>query len=107
MAKTLPRLLAFAEAVRRDGIQHVVLRGMGGASLAPEVMRAVLGGAPGAPPRTARITSGARLAPPMPRSTTCWMPSRRTASANASRRGRVLAINAEIGRASARERAQH
>ena len=49
MAKNLPRLLAFAEAVRRDGIQHVVLLGMGGSSLAPEVMRAVLGGAPGAP----------------------------------------------------------
>ena len=49
MAKNLPRLLAFAEAVRRDGIQHVVLLGMGGSSLAPEVMRAVLGEAPGAP----------------------------------------------------------
>jgi len=49
MAKNLPRLLAFAEAVRRDGVQHVVLLGMGGSSLAPEVIRAVLGVAPGAP----------------------------------------------------------
>src|SRR5262249_36029627 len=49
MAKNLPRLLGFAEAVRRDGIQHGGLLGMGGSSLAPEVMRAVLGEAPGAP----------------------------------------------------------
>ncbi len=38
----LPRLRAFADAVRRDGFTHVVLLGMGGSSLAPEVVRQVL-----------------------------------------------------------------
>ena len=38
----LPRLRAFADAVRRDGFTHVVLLGMGGSSLAPEVLRQVL-----------------------------------------------------------------
>lgn len=49
MVKSLPRLTRFADAVRRDGIKHVVLLGMGGSSLAPEVVRAILGVAPGAP----------------------------------------------------------
>jgi len=38
----LPRLRAFADAVRRDGFTHVVLLGMGGSSLAPEVLRRIL-----------------------------------------------------------------
>ena len=38
----LPRLRAFADGVRRDGFTHVVLLGMGGSSLAPEVLRQVL-----------------------------------------------------------------
>lgn len=38
----LPRLRAFAEGVHRDGFTHVVLLGMGGSSLAPEVLRQVL-----------------------------------------------------------------
>jgi glucose-6-phosphate isomerase len=38
----LPRLRAFAESVRRDGFTHVVLLGMGGSSLAPEVLKRVL-----------------------------------------------------------------
>jgi glucose-6-phosphate isomerase len=38
----LPRLCAFADGVRRDGFTHVVLLGMGGSSLAPEVLRQVL-----------------------------------------------------------------
>jgi glucose-6-phosphate isomerase len=37
-----PRLRAFADGVRRDGFTHVVLLGMGGSSLAPEVLRQVL-----------------------------------------------------------------
>jgi hypothetical protein len=50
MTKNLPRLLRFADRVRRDGVTHVLLLGMGGSSLAPEVMRAILaGGTPGAP----------------------------------------------------------
>ena len=49
MAESVPRLLAFADRVKRDGIAHIVLLGMGGSSLAPEVLRAVLGVAPGWP----------------------------------------------------------
>jgi len=46
MADALDRLLTFASAVKRDGFTDVVLLGMGGSSLAPEVLRAVLGVAP-------------------------------------------------------------
>jgi glucose-6-phosphate isomerase len=40
---SLPRVVHFASQVRASGFSHVVLLGMGGSSLAPEVMRAVLG----------------------------------------------------------------
>jgi glucose-6-phosphate isomerase len=49
MAKSVQRLKTFARDVQRDGITNVVLLGMGGSSLAPEVLRAVVGVAPGAP----------------------------------------------------------
>src|SRR5712691_4928405 len=49
MADAVDRLLAFADAVKRDGFDDIVLLGMGGSSLAPEVLRAVLGVAPGWP----------------------------------------------------------
>ena len=49
MADSLDRLQQFAAGVRRDGITNVVLLGMGGSSLAPEVLQAVLGVAPGWP----------------------------------------------------------
>jgi len=49
MADALDRLQTVASAVQRDGITDVVLLGMGGSSLAPEVLRAVLGVAPGRP----------------------------------------------------------
>jgi glucose-6-phosphate isomerase len=49
MADAIPTLQAFAADVRRNGLTHVVLLGMGGSSLAPEVLRAVLGVAPGFP----------------------------------------------------------
>jgi glucose-6-phosphate isomerase/transaldolase/glucose-6-phosphate isomerase len=45
----LPRLLAFAHSVRQTGFTDVVLLGMGGSSLAPEVLRRILGIAPGFP----------------------------------------------------------
>jgi len=45
----LPRLRAFAESVRTSGITDIVLLGMGGSSLAPEVLRAVFGVARGFP----------------------------------------------------------
>jgi glucose-6-phosphate isomerase len=49
MADALVRLQTFAGAVQRDGFTDVVLLGMGGSSLAPEVLRAVLGVAPERP----------------------------------------------------------
>jgi glucose-6-phosphate isomerase len=49
VVEALPRLGRLADQVRRDGITHAVLLGMGGSSLAPEVLRAILGVQPGAP----------------------------------------------------------
>ena len=49
MADSLDRLHAFAASVKGDGFNDVVLLGMGGSSLAAEVLRAVLGVAPGWP----------------------------------------------------------
>ena len=43
MADELPRLRAFAHQAQQDGFTQVVLLGMGGSSLAPEVMRNILG----------------------------------------------------------------
>ena len=40
---SLPRVQQFAAGIRASGFTHVVLLGMGGSSLAPEVLRAVLG----------------------------------------------------------------
>ena len=49
MADEIERLHEFAAAVKRDGYDHVVLLGMGGSSLAPEVLRAILHVSPGYP----------------------------------------------------------
>ena len=49
MADSLDRLLAFGSRVAADGFTDVVLLGMGGSSLAPEVLHAILGSAPGRP----------------------------------------------------------
>jgi glucose-6-phosphate isomerase len=43
MADSIDRLRTFAARVKADGIRHVVLLGMGGSSLAPEVIHAILG----------------------------------------------------------------
>jgi len=45
----IPELTAFANDVRGDGITDVVLLGMGGSSLAAEVLATTFGAAPGAP----------------------------------------------------------
>ena len=45
----LPRLRAFADAVRREPVTDIVVLGMGGSSLAPEVLRQVIGPAQGFP----------------------------------------------------------
>ena len=49
MAGSIERLRSFAERVKADRFSDVVLLGMGGSSLAPEVLRAILGVAPGWP----------------------------------------------------------
>ena len=49
MAASVDRLRTFADRVKRDGVTDVVLLGMGGSSLAPEVLRAILGVAEGWP----------------------------------------------------------
>jgi glucose-6-phosphate isomerase len=49
MADSIERLLGFAASVNENAFTDVVLLGMGGSSLAPEVLRATLGVAPGYP----------------------------------------------------------
>jgi transaldolase/glucose-6-phosphate isomerase len=49
MHDELPKLLEFAESVRAEGIRQVVVLGMGGSSLAPDVFRGVLGSRTGYP----------------------------------------------------------
>ena len=49
MADSIARLQGVADNARRDRMSDVVLLGMGGSSLAPEVLRAVLGVADGYP----------------------------------------------------------
>ncbi len=49
MPEQLDDVLAFGEAVKAEGIRHVVLLGMGGSSLAPEVFQRTFGHAPGFP----------------------------------------------------------
>ena len=49
MADSLERLLAFGARVADDDFTDIVLLGMGGSSLAPEVLHAILGSAPGRP----------------------------------------------------------
>ncbi len=49
MADSLDRLRTFADSVKRDGFTDVVLLGMGGSSLAPEVLRSVVGTVPAWP----------------------------------------------------------
>ena len=44
-----PELSHFGQTVRAEGCRHVVLLGMGGSSLGPEVIRQVIGSAPGYP----------------------------------------------------------
>lgn len=49
MADSLPRLQAFASSVKNQQFTDIILLGMGGSSLAPEVLRAVIGVAPSWP----------------------------------------------------------
>ena len=49
MEKQAADLRSFAEKVKADGIKHIVILGMGGSSLAPEVFQQTFGNAPGYP----------------------------------------------------------
>ena len=49
MREQTPAMQALAQEVRDAGIRHVVLLGMGGSSLGPEVLRQPFGSAPGYP----------------------------------------------------------
>jgi glucose-6-phosphate isomerase len=49
MARSIERLHSFAAGIRRDGFTDVVLLGMGGSSLAPEVLRSIVGVSSGWP----------------------------------------------------------
>ena len=49
MSQQVPALQSFAQEIRDDGFRHVVLLGMGGSSLGPEVLRQTFGSAPGYP----------------------------------------------------------
>ena len=49
MRQEVPALESFAREVREAGFRHVVLLGMGGSSLGPEVLRATFGGISGYP----------------------------------------------------------
>lgn len=49
MVHHVPRLKALSESVRTSGFQHVLLLGMGGSSLCPEVFRMTFGVIPGYP----------------------------------------------------------
>jgi len=49
MRRQLPRLISFAREIREQGFTHVVLLGMGGSSLGPEVLRCTFGSARGFP----------------------------------------------------------
>ncbi len=49
MAESIEDLKAFAQVVKGEGFRHVLLLGMGGSSLAPEVFQSVFGNAEGAP----------------------------------------------------------
>ncbi|MGE5217025.1 MAG: bifunctional transaldolase/phosoglucose isomerase [Chloroflexota bacterium] len=49
MMGQVDRLRAFADQVKADGIKHIVLLGMGGSSLAPEVFQQTFGNAAGYP----------------------------------------------------------
>ncbi len=57
MKQAIRRLRAFADQAHDDGYQHVVLMGMGGSSLAPEVFKRTFGNAPGFPGLTVLDTT--------------------------------------------------
>lgn len=57
MEKEIPRLTAFSRDLRRDNIQEILLLGMGGSSLAPEVFQETFGQSPSGMPLTVLDTT--------------------------------------------------
>jgi transaldolase / glucose-6-phosphate isomerase len=57
MKQHIRRLRGFADQAHDDGYEHVVLLGMGGSSLAPEVFKRTYGSAPGYPTLTVLDTT--------------------------------------------------
>jgi len=49
MRNNLEELSSFAEQIKDEGVSHVILLGMGGSSLAPDVFKKTFGNAPGYP----------------------------------------------------------
>lgn len=49
MNEQIPALQSFAQEIQDDGFRHIVLLGMGGSSLGPEVLRHTFGSVPGYP----------------------------------------------------------
>ncbi len=85
MGRGLPRLLRTADRARREGFTHVLMLGMGGATLAAEVLRAVLGdlARPGFP----RLTVLDSTDPATVRGVTAGLPLDRTLVVVASKSG--------------------
>lgn len=57
MTERAPELREFAQEAQEGGYTHVVLLGMGGSSLAPEVFQETFGPGPGSPPLTVLDTT--------------------------------------------------
>jgi transaldolase/glucose-6-phosphate isomerase len=90
MAPELPRLTAFTDAVRAEGITHVLLCGMGGSSLAPQLLRRTLGVAKGYPDlRVLDSTDPAAV-----RAADAWSDPRRTLYLIASKSGTTAEVDA-------------
>jgi glucose-6-phosphate isomerase len=90
MAPELPRLTAFVDEVRAAGITHVLLCGMGGSALAPQLLRRTLGVAKGHPDlRVLDSTDPAAVL-----AADAWSDPRRTLYVIASKSGTTAEIDA-------------
>lgn len=89
MAARLGELRTFADEVSHDGIRAVVLLGMGGSSLAPEVFALTFGAGPGAPSLTVLDTTD----PDMIRETRVRLELPRTLFIVASKSGTTVESN--------------
>ena len=89
MWEQLPRLRGFAAAVRADGVERVLVCGMGGSSLCVEVLAQVLGTGPGGlPVRVLDSTHPAEVA-----DAAAWAPPERSLYVIASKSGTTVEPN--------------